>query len=401
MRVHPRSGIVLAGVAATALTLAACASGAEAEPEDTTGTPAPTGTASATADGSVDLAAICPADIRIQTDWNPEMEHGHLYAMLGDEYEVDANNKSVTGPLMASGEDTGVDVTVLSGGPAVGFAQPNAQLYSDESIFMAYVGTDEAIAHSVDLPTVSVFQPLEKDPQMIMWDPETYPDVQGIADLGDEGVTVRVFPGGVYIDYFVGTGVLDEGQVDTTYDGTPAVFVSEDGAIAQQGFASAEPFIYENEVADWGKPIGYQLINDAGYPKYAASMSVRPDDVTEYADCLAQLVPIMQQAEVDYYDGTLKESVKSLVLELVEAFDTGWVYSADVADYSFDTMLADGIASDGPDGILGTFDADRVAELFEIVEPIYAEQGIEVAEGLTPEDLYTNEFIDESISLGS
>ncbi|MFW7415322.1 ABC transporter substrate-binding protein [Demequina sp. SO4-18] len=400
MRVHPRSGIVLAGVAATALTLAACASGAEAESEETAGSPAPTSSASASADGSVDLASMCPADIKIQTDWNPEMEHGHLYAMFGDEYEVDSDNKSVTGPLMASGEDTGVDVTVLSGGPAVGYAQPNAQLYSDDSIFMAYVGTDEAIAQSVALPTVSVFQPLEKDPQMIMWDPETYPDVEGIADLGDEGTTVRVFPGGVYIDYFVGTGVLDEGQVDTTYDGTPAVFVSENGAIAQQGFASAEPFIYENEVADWGKPIAYQLINDAGYPKYAASMSVRPEAITEYADCLEQLVPIMQQAEVDYYDGTLKESVKSLVLELVEAFDTGWVYSAAVADYSYDTMLDDGIASDGPDGILGTFDADRVAELFEIVEPIYAEQGIEVAEGLTPEDLYTNEFIDESISLG-
>ncbi|GMA34018.1 hypothetical protein [Demequina litorisediminis] len=177
------------------------------------------------------------------------------------------------------------------------------------------MGTDEAIAHSTDLPTVSVFQPLEKDPQMIMWDPATYPDVASIADLGEAGTTVRVFPGGVYIDYFVGAGILSADQVDTTYDGTPAVFVSEAGKIAQQGFASAEPYIYENEVDAWGKPVAYELINDAGFPKYAASMSVRPADVTEYADCLTRLVPIMQQAEVDYYDGTLKDSVKDLVLE--------------------------------------------------------------------------------------
>ena len=397
MRVPLKSGVVLAGIAVSALTLAACSS--DAEPEDT-GAPSDGATTSPASASGTDLSGICPDDIRIQTDWNPEMEHGHLYAMLGDEYEVDANNKSVTGPLMASGEPTGVDVTILSGGPAVGYAQPNAQLYSDPSIFMAYVGTDEAIAHSVDLPTVAVFQPLEKDPQMIMWDPETYPDVTSIADLGDAGTTVRVFPGGVYIDYFVGTGVLTDDQIDTTYDGTPAVFVAEDGAIAQQGFASAEPYIYENEVADWGKPVGYELINDAGYPKYAASMSVRPEDVTEYADCLAMLVPVMQQAEVDYYDGTLRDSVQELVLELVEAYDTGWVYSAEVAEFSFDTMIADGIASDGPDGVLGTHDADRVAELFSIVEPIYAEQGVEIAEGLTPEDLYTNEYVDESISLG-
>lgn len=399
MRVHFRSGIVLAGVAATALTLSACATDADPEPEpdDTTASPAPTGTASAT---GIDLSGVCPADIKVQTDWNPEMEHGHLYAMIGDEYEVDANNKSVTGPLVASGEPTGVDITILSGGPAVGYAQPNAQMYADPSIFMGYVGTDEAIAQSVDLPTVSVFQPLEKDPQMIMWDPETYPDVTSIADLGDEGVTVRVFPGGVYIDYFVGTDVLAADQVDATYDGTPAVFVAEDGAISQQGFASAEPFIYENEVADWGKPVSYQLINDAGYPKYAASMSLRPDDVVEYADCLELLVPVMQQAEVDYYDGTLKDSVKDLVLELVEAYDTGWVYTSAVADYSFDTMIEDGIASDGPDGILGTFDADRVQELWDIVTPIYEAQGVSIADGLTADDLYTNEFIDESISLG-
>ena len=388
MRITRTGGLVVGGAIATALALTSCSAPAE----DTGGDQMTI--------GSIDLAAAgCPADIKIQTDWNPEAEHGHLYALFGDDYTIDDGNKTVTGPLMTSGEYTGVDVTVLAGGPAVGFAQPNAQLYSDDSIFMAYVGTDEAIAHSVDLPTVSVFQPLEKDPQMIMWDPETYPDVTGIADLGAEGVTIRVFPGGVYIDYFVGAGILSADQIDSTYDGLPAVFVSEGGAIAQQGFASAEPYIYENEVAEWGKPVAYELINDAGYPKYAASVSVRPDDVTAYADCLALLVPVLQQAEVDYYDGTLKDSTNALILELVEAYDTGWVYSEGVAEYSFETQLADGLVANGPDSTLGNFDEARVAELFDIVIPIYADQGVEVAEGLTPEDLYTNEFVDMSIGL--
>lgn len=388
MRITRTGGLVVGGAIATALALTSCSAPAE----DTGGDQMTI--------GSIDLAAAgCPADIKIQTDWNPEAEHGHLYALFGDDYTIDDANKTVTGPLMTSGEYTGVDVTILAGGPAVGFAQPNAQLYSDDSIFMAYVGTDEAIAHSVDLPTVSVFQPLEKDPQMIMWDPETYPDVAGIADLGAEGVTIRVFPGGVYIDYFVGAGILSADQIDSTYDGLPAVFVSEGGAIAQQGFASAEPYIYENEVAEWGKPVAYELINDAGYPKYAASVSVRPDDVTAYADCLALLVPVLQQAEVDYYDGTLKDSTNALILELVEAYDTGWVYSEGVAEYSFETQLSDGLVANGPDSTLGNFDEARVAELFDIVIPIYADQGVEVAEGLTPEDLYTNEFVDMSIGL--
>ena len=163
MRITRKSGFAAAGlVVVSALTLAGCSS---SSPE-----PAASESSDGLAIGAVDLAAAgCPADIRIQTDWNPESEHGHLYQLLGDDYTIDSDEKSVTGPLMASGEYTGVDVTILSGGPATGFTQPNAQMYNDPSIFMAYVGTDEAIAHSGDLPTVGVFAPLQKDPQMIMW----------------------------------------------------------------------------------------------------------------------------------------------------------------------------------------------------------------------------------------
>ena len=389
MRITRTRAIIVTGLVAGSMALTACSS-----------TPNPAETSEDLTIGSVDLAAAgCPTDIKIQTDWNPEAEHGHLYSLLGSDYTIDDSKKTVTGPLMASGEYTGVDVTILAGGPAVGFSQPNAQLYSDDSIFMAYVGTDEAIAHSVDLPTVGVFQPLEKDPQMIMWDPTTYPDVETIADLGKTDAPIRVFPGGVYIDYFVGAGILKADQIDSTYDGSPAVFVSEAGKTAQQGFASAEPYIYKNEVPEWGKDVKYQLINDAGFPKYAAMVSVRPDDVTKYAYCLTALVPVMQQAEIDYYDGTTKDATNKLILELVDKYDTGWVYSQGVADYSFDTQLADGIVANGPDDTLGNFDADRVKSLFDIVTPIFAGQDVAMADGLTPEDLYTNQFVDMSLGL--
>ena len=107
----------------------------------------------------------------------------------------------------------------------------------------------------------------------------------------------------------------------------------------------------------------------------------------------------MQQAEIDYYDGTTKDATNELILALVDAYDTGWVYSAEVADYSFDTQLADGIIANGPDDTLGNFDEARVAELFDIVTPIFASQDITVADGLTPEALYTNEFVDMSLGL--
>lgn len=381
-------GVVVIG----AIALAGCSS--------STPDAAPTSAETPAADleiGKVDLAAAgCPADIRIQTDWNPESEHGHLYKLLGDDYTVDANGKSVTGPLMASGEYTGVDVTVLSGGPATGFTQPNAQMYNDPTIFLAYVGSDEALAHSGDLPTVSVFAPLQKDPQMLMWDPETYPDVKGIADLGKKGVSIRVFPGGTYIDYFVGAGVLTADQIDATYDGTPAVFVSEAGKIAQQGFASAEPFIYENEIAEWGKPVDYQLINDAGFPKYAAMMSVIPENVDKYKDCLTALVPVLQQATVDFFADP--DKTIDLILELVDAYDTGWVYSREVAEFSVEKQLSDGLVGNDANGKMGFADDARMQDLFDKVMPIYTEQKLPVKDGVSVSDIYTNEFVDESIT---
>ena len=389
MRSFRRPLVAASVVVIGALAVAGCSSSSPEEPADAS--------AADLEIGAIDLAAAgCPADIRIQTDWNPESEHGHLYQLLGDDYTVDAGEKSVTGPLMASGEYTGVDVTILSGGPATGFTQPNAQMYNDPAIFLAYVGTDEAVAHSEDLPTVSVFVQVQKDPQMIMWDPATYPEVKTIADLGKTGASVRVFPGGTYMDYFVGTGVLQASQVDATYDGTPAVFISENGKIAQQGFASAEPFVYEHEIPEWGKPVAYQLINDAGYPKYAAMMSVIPENVEAYSDCLTALVPVLQQATVDFFADP--DKTIDLVLELVEDYDTGWVYSRDVAEYSVQAQLEQGLVGNDANGTMGAVDPERVQQLLDIVQPIYTEQGLPVKKDLKATDLYTNEFVDTSIS---
>ena len=171
--------------------------------------------------------------------------------------------------------------------------------------------------------------PLEKNPQMIMWDPATYPDVTTIADLGQTDAKVLFFQGATYMEYLTGSGVLTASQVDGSYDGTPANFVASGGTIAQQGFASAEPYIYENDVSEWGKPVAYQLIHDTGYPIYSHPLAIRAGDLEDLRSCLEQLVPIVQQATVDYV--TDPSTANALILDLVETYDTGWVYSEGVA----------------------------------------------------------------------
>ncbi|MGI9028500.1 MAG: hypothetical protein ACR2HP_00715, partial [Ilumatobacteraceae bacterium] len=188
----------------------------------------------ATGGGAVDLSADCPATVVIQTDWNPESEHGWLYQMVGDGYEIDKDAVSVTGPLVApDGSETGVDIEIRSGGPAIGFQTVTSQLYSDEDILLGYVYTDEAIQNAGEFPSVAIYAGMEKNPQIIMWDPETYPDVETIADLGQTDAVVRYFGGAAHLDYFVAEGILSAHQVDGSPDRTPANLIADQGAAAQ------------------------------------------------------------------------------------------------------------------------------------------------------------------------
>lgn len=387
MRMSHKRSALAAGMLVTAVALTSCAATEEAA--------APVSTDLAI--GAIDLSAACPANIVIQTDWNPESEHGHLYSLLGDSYEFNADAKSVSGPLMASGEYTGVNVEIRAGGPAIGFSTVTSQMYTDDTITLGYANTDEAVQLSADMPTTAVFAPLDKNPQMIMWDPETYPDVSTIAELGATGAIVRYFGGSAWMEYMVQQGILSADQIDGSYDGAPANFVAAAGADAQQGFASAEPYIYQNEIDSWGKPVAYQLINDAGWEIYQAAVSVRTGDLADLTPCLEQLVPVLQQAEVDYFASP--DSTTALILAAIEEYDNGWVYSEGVADFSVETMLGDGIVSNGDNATLGDFNADRMKKVFDVAVPLFTGLGNVPAEGLTVDDIYTNEFIDEAIGL--
>ncbi len=345
------------------------------------------------------LAGLCPDTVAIQLDWMPEAEHGFLYELIGDGYTIDKDLAYVTGPLVDSdGNDTGVDIQVRSGGAPQQFTPVTQIMYNDDSVLLGFVYTDEAIQFSDTFPTVAIESGLNKNPQMIMWDPETYPDVTGIADLGTEGVTIRYFGGAAYMEYFVGSGILNAEQVDGSYNGDPSLFIADEGAAAQQGFGSAEPYLYLEELADWGKPVKYEYINDVGWRNYAESIATKPENITKYADCFTKLVPMIQQASVDYVNDPAETN--TVIIAAVDAFgnDFGWTYTAGAAEYGVATMKADGLIANGPDG-MGSFDMDRVAELIELAIPIYEGLGSPPKAGLTPEDIVTNQFIDPSIKL--
>jgi hypothetical protein len=385
-----RISIALAGCAV--LGLSACGNGATV----TTSSAGQQVSTAATAGSAKDLSAVCPKTVVMQQDWQPEAEHSAMYQLIGPGYTVDTAKKRVTGPLVSGGVDTGVKVEVRAGGPSVGFQPVPALMYLDKSILIGAVSSDAAIAGSVKQPTTAVVAPLNKSPQILMWDPKTYPDAKTIADVTKTGAVV-VTSGDIIPKLLMSKGMITKKQIDTGYEGTPARFVG-DPKILQQGFISAEPYIYEHEVSAWKKPIGSQLLADIGYNIYPEAFSVRTDDVAKQSACLKKLVPILQQAQLDYQSDP--GPVNKLIVELVQKYNTGWTYSEGVATYAADSMAKNKIiANDPATGSLGGFDDKRVAEIIATFEPILKQGGASIKPDLAPKDLVTNEFIDKSVKL--
>ena len=392
MRRSRLGGVALGALAA--LALAACT-------DDTTGS-GPRSDAeqapAAAAGGPLDLSEVCPANVVFQTDWFAESEYGFLYQMIGPDYTIDTAKKRIVGSLVSHGQDTGVDVEVRYGGPAIGYEQVSAQMYVDESITMGLVSTDEAIQNSKDQPTLGVFAPFEVSPLMIMWDKAAHPEFRTLMDVGQTDTTVLYYETDTYMQYLLGAGILRQGQVDGSYQGGPDRWVAEEGKIAQAGFATSEPYIYANELDGVSYDVDFQLINDTGYPVYSQTLSIRAGEKEELAPCLKKLVPIIQQAQVDFM--TDPSRTNALVIEAVKADDESvWNYSEGMAEYAVKTMRERGLVDNGSNGTIGDMEESRVQRMIDILTPIFAGQDKEIKEGLKPSDLITNEFIDPSIGL--
>lgn len=342
------------------------------------------------------LAGICPKTVVVQADWEPEAEHGPLYHLVGPGYTVDSDKKRVTGPLVVDGKDTGVDIQIRAGGSAIGYQTVPSEMYVDKSITLGTVTTDVAITASAKQPVTAVTALMKKSPQVLMWDPATHPDWKTIADIGRSNAKVVYVNGSTYAALLVAKGLIKKSQLDGSYDGAPARFVSNPG-IAQQGFATAEPYIYQHEVSAWKKPIKYQLLADVGYNVYPEALSVRSGELKSLSPCLKKLVPVLQQSAVDF--AAQPSATVKLISDLVQQYNTGWVYSEGIGTFAAKQLVKLGILGNEADGSIGGFDEKRVAAVLKTFTPLVQQSGAKPRPGLTAQDLATDEFIDPSIGM--
>lgn len=195
----------------------------------------------ATAGDALSLRGVCPATVVVQSSWYPQVEHAALYQLLGAGSKVDATHKTVTGPLVASGVDTGVQLQIRAGGPAIGSQQVSAQMAADRSITLGMLNSDELIQQSAAHPLLGVVAPLELDPQILMWDGRAHPGWNTIQDIGLTDTPVLYYQASTFMQYLLRAGILRPSQVDASYSGTPDRFVASRGRIAVQAYATNDP----------------------------------------------------------------------------------------------------------------------------------------------------------------
>jgi len=349
--------------------------------------------------GSGVLGAVCPRTVVVQTSWYPESTHGGLVQLLlggkgSARYTVDRQHKLVRGPLIDQGQDTGVQLELRAGGPAVSQTPVSALMATDRSITVGQQATDEQVlGWASGQPTVALMAPFQLDPVVMIWDPTRHPDWHSVSDVGQTDETVYTFDN-PNADFLVGTGVLRPRQMNYSYKGSPTEFMTHpDSAVG--GFSTNEPFIYRS----LGRRVEYTYVTNANFPNYRNTLTVRRDDLGRLASCWAKLVPILQRGMVEFM--AHPEPVLQAIVALDQAYQSPFPYPITQARYGVQVMRSDGLVSNGPGGWVGGIDTGRLQKMLDALRPIYAATkfGKPVPADLAPEGLADPSFLDPTIRL--
>jgi hypothetical protein len=347
-------------------------------------------TAPAVSANGIALDDVCPATVVVQTDWFPESEHGGIYHLMGDDAIASKDTGAVTGSLVVNGEPTGVKLEIRAGGPFLE-SPVVTEMYQDNAITFGYVGTDVAITRYNDAPTLAVFNALNINPQVVLWDATKHPDAKTIADAAKTVKSFFVYGEPSWMQYFIAQGLINKDQVDSNYKGN--LLLATDDA-AHQGFVTSEPYKYAN-LETGSITTGYQLIHDAGWNSYAQNFAIRKDRLEELRPCLEKIVPVIQQAQIDYIADPTQAN--ALIISTVKTYDSWWSQSEGDVSNGAASQKDLGIVGNGDTETFGDLEETRVNDFIAKATPILREQGLEIAD-ITAGDITDNSFLDTSIT---
>ncbi len=332
--------------------------------------------------------AVCPKELVIQTDWFPELEHGGTYQLIGPNGTADKDTVSYSGPVQPQYAVGGLETITIK---TINFDKGGSSQILDGAADMAYIGMGDVIKDSAAIDMIVVMKTLDKDPQMLMWDPTQY-DIQEPADIAGTGAPVLHFPGPpAYIDYLIGMGYMTEDQSDPSYDGSDAKWVAEGGSVFQQGFASNEVWKYENEI-NWkdGAPadVSFFTVGEMGFDNYPAAITMMKSRAEELDACLTLLIPKMAQAWVDFFNDP--KPITDAMIQINETHDGFWGLSEGINEAGLQVVADKELAANSADGTYCSIDPERAQAIYDTVAPIYEAQGVEIGADVTT--MYTNKY---------
>jgi hypothetical protein len=403
------AGVLLAG----AMFISACGDddtgGTTAEPTETTAAGGSETTAGAT-DGpgafaaahyTTDLTADCPEKIIMQLSWLAEPEFAAAYQLIGAGGKMETN--SYTGPLGS----TGIELQVLDGGPGVGFVPIPTALHAGNLVAgvtpdIGLYGIGDSVAQSGKFPTTAVLNSFQKDPQNLVFDGDKY-TIENLDDLvaatqgGAQMYVTGKYIG--YVQYLIGKGVPENVFIEG-FGGDYDKFITSGGSLINQGYSTDTNFRLEKEFTEYGKAVEDIYVADLGYDAYPISAFVATPRLEELTPCLTKLVPLMQQAMVDYIADPTE--VNEMIAEYNDAGHGAayWQTSVEHNQAAHDVMVSDGLVDNGTDDTLGNDEEGKNQALIDLLLPILEAQNSDTHDpDVTVDDIFTDEFIDPSIGL--
>jgi len=215
----------------------------------------------ATSLAAVPAPAQQPERIVFATDWLAQAEHGGFYQALAE----------------GTYRKHGLDVTIRMGGPQVN----GLQLLAANRIDIAMADALQVLsAVEQRVPVVAIAATFQKNPTVII----AHPGVANIEALKGRPIAVAAASNTTFWPWLKQRyGFTDDQKRPYAFSVQPFLV---DRKLAQQGFATSEPFSIEKGGV---QPVVF-LLAELGYPPYSEVLAVTRDTLAKRAEVLARFI---------------------------------------------------------------------------------------------------------------
>ena len=148
---------------------------------------------------------------------------------------------------------------------------------------------------------------------------------------------------------------------------------------------------------DWDKPVAFQLIHDAGWTASTPQSLAATPDNSRSTGLLQEAGADHPAVQVDYVNDPA--ATNTLILELVEKYNNGWQYDEGQANARSGCSCRTSWWPTAPTARWAASTWTALTEFIATALPIYQASGAKLKDGVTVDDLVTNDFIDPSIHL--